>query len=95
MGFLAILNAYTMRISLSIAITELVVKKNHSDSGEHAVCKADDLDSGTSVSLKRVRGFFYKINISSFCEQIKVINYTLRTNLIKLIISIYLLTVWR
>ena len=54
MGFLAILNAYTMRISLSIAITELVVKKNHSESGDQAVCKADDLDSGSSVSLKGV-----------------------------------------
>lgn len=28
MGFLAVLNAYTMRIALSVAITEMVVKKN-------------------------------------------------------------------
>ncbi|KAM7352154.1 uncharacterized protein ACRADG_004794 [Cochliomyia hominivorax] len=48
MGFLAILNAYTMRISLSIAITELVVKKNHSEIGDTAVCPADDLDSESS-----------------------------------------------
>lgn len=50
MGFLAILNAYTMRISLSIAITELVVKKNHTEGGDTAVCIADDLDSDSSVS---------------------------------------------
>ncbi|XP_037805915.1 putative inorganic phosphate cotransporter [Lucilia sericata] len=48
MGFLAILNAYTMRISLSIAITELVVKKNHTEGGDTAVCPADNLDSESS-----------------------------------------------
>lgn len=52
MGFFAILNAYTMRICLSVAITELVVKKNHTnEDGGPAVCVADDLDSGSSVSL--------------------------------------------
>ncbi|CAD6999510.1 unnamed protein product [Ceratitis capitata] len=46
MGFFAMLNAYTMRICLSTAITELVVKKNRTDeSGEQAVCVADSLDS--------------------------------------------------
>ncbi|XP_018804536.1 PREDICTED: putative inorganic phosphate cotransporter [Bactrocera latifrons] len=49
MGFFAILNAYTMRICLSVAITELVVKKNHTDDdGSTAVCVADDLDSESS-----------------------------------------------
>lgn len=51
MGFLAILNAYTMRISLSIAITQLVVRRNHAENGEgQSVCQADDLDNGTPVS---------------------------------------------
>lgn len=60
MGFLAILNAYTMRISLSIAITELVVKKNHTDiDGEAAVCLADDMDHGTSVTFLRVQIFWF------------------------------------
>lgn len=49
MGFLAILNAYTMRISLSVAITELVVKKNYTGDDENAVCEADNLDDGTNV----------------------------------------------
>lgn len=50
MGFLAILNAYTMRISLSIAITELVVKKNRTEGGGGiAYCEADNLDTDTSV----------------------------------------------
>lgn len=50
MGFLAIVNAYTMRISLSIAITELVIKRNHSSSNsDMSFCVPDDLDTGTSV----------------------------------------------
>ncbi|XP_023173368.1 putative inorganic phosphate cotransporter [Drosophila hydei] len=50
MGFLAILNAYTMRVCLSQAITVLVIKKNNSDSidGGHAICEADDLDNGAA-----------------------------------------------
>lgn len=52
MGFFAMLNAYTMRICLSTAITELVVKKNRTDeSGEQAVCVADSLDSESNVSF--------------------------------------------
>ncbi|KAH8298054.1 hypothetical protein KR018_005265, partial [Drosophila ironensis] len=50
MGFLAILNAYTMRVCLSQAITVLVVKKNVTDDNEDtAICEPDDLDDGTST----------------------------------------------
>ena len=39
MGFLAILNAYTMRITLSVAITEMVVRPDYSNVSEGvAVC---------------------------------------------------------
>ncbi|KAH8329414.1 hypothetical protein KR074_010241 [Drosophila pseudoananassae] len=49
MGFLAILNAYTMRVCLSQAITVMVIKKNSTDDDEdNAICEPDDLDSGTS-----------------------------------------------
>lgn len=52
MGFLAILNAYTMRICLSVAITQLVVSKNHSSSigGSESECLADPLEEGVEVS---------------------------------------------
>lgn len=50
MGFLAILNAYTMRVCLSQAITVLVVKKNSTDDDSEAICEPDDIDEGTSVS---------------------------------------------
>ncbi|KAH8250691.1 hypothetical protein KR038_008041 [Drosophila bunnanda] len=49
MGFLAILNAYTMRVCLSQAITVLVVKKNTTDDDSEAICEPDDLDEGTST----------------------------------------------
>lgn len=50
MGFLAILNAYTMRTCLSVTITQLVAKRNHTDDGgeSHAVCPADDLGTESS-----------------------------------------------
>jgi len=50
MGFLAILNAYTMRVCLSQAITVLVVKRNSTDDDSEAICEPDDIDEGTSVS---------------------------------------------
>jgi hypothetical protein len=43
MGFLAIVNAYTMRICLSVAITEMVVKRNYSSEGH------DDIDRGVCI----------------------------------------------
>ncbi|XP_052895472.1 putative inorganic phosphate cotransporter isoform X1 [Anopheles moucheti] len=42
MGFLAIMNAYTMRISLSIAITEMVNKTGGASEDEAGVCPIDD-----------------------------------------------------
>ncbi|XP_058815568.1 putative inorganic phosphate cotransporter isoform X1 [Topomyia yanbarensis] len=45
-GFLAILNAYTMRICLSIAITEMVNKTTSAEQ-EEGVCPADD-DGGST-----------------------------------------------
>ncbi|KAM8716638.1 hypothetical protein ACLKA7_003506 [Drosophila subpalustris] len=52
MGFLAILNAYTMRVCLSQAITVLVAKKNITgdDENDHAICEPDDLDEGGAAS---------------------------------------------
>ncbi|EDW39857.1 GL16129 [Drosophila persimilis] len=49
MGFLAILNAYTMRVCLSQAITVLVIKKNVTDEdSDVAICEPDELDDGVS-----------------------------------------------
>lgn len=44
MGFLAIVNAYTMRICLSVAITEMV-KKKQTENAENGnkFCTADDM----------------------------------------------------
>lgn len=52
MGFLAIVNAYTMRICLSVAITEMVVKKpyNNDTDREGDFCIPEDLDDGTPAS---------------------------------------------
>ncbi|KAG5676613.1 hypothetical protein PVAND_006433 [Polypedilum vanderplanki] len=55
MGFLAIVNAYTMRICLSMAITEMVVKRNLTSDGDgshldQGVCPASDESSGGSSS---------------------------------------------
>ena len=52
MGFLAIVNAYTMRICLNVAITEMVVKKalkNDTDSSQYCVVEggeSEDLIGG-------------------------------------------------
>lgn len=50
MGFLAIVNAYTMRVCLSQAITVLVPPRNYSDTPHpDAICEADE-DSGKPSS---------------------------------------------
>lgn len=44
MGFLAIVNAYTMRICLNVAITEMTIKKYRNDTGgelPEGTCPAD------------------------------------------------------
>lgn len=45
MGFLAIVNAYTMRICLNVAITEMVKKKNASEA-HGDFCPVDDSAEG-------------------------------------------------
>lgn len=49
MGFLALVNAYTMRITLSVAITEMVIRVNntHEDSD---TCPDLDAEGGSGVS---------------------------------------------
>lgn len=46
MGFLALVNAYTMRITLSVAITEMVRKPTYNMSGDHAICLPDPVAPG-------------------------------------------------
>ncbi|XP_019869672.2 putative inorganic phosphate cotransporter isoform X5 [Aethina tumida] len=50
MGFLAIVNAYTMRVSLSIAITEMVAASNSTEIDDPDACPADDSGSSGSVT---------------------------------------------
>lgn len=47
MGFFAIVNAYTMRMVLNIAIVEMVVKKNNSGPVEDGYCYYEG-DEGSS-----------------------------------------------
>lgn len=49
MGFLAIMNAYTMRITLSVAITEMVVKPYSNGTYDSAVCEASSDGSGEPI----------------------------------------------
>ncbi|KAF2903419.1 hypothetical protein ILUMI_02772 [Ignelater luminosus] len=46
MGFLAVLNAYTMRIALSVAITEMVIKKNHTNGPADDTCPDPSMPGG-------------------------------------------------
>ncbi|CAH0564298.1 unnamed protein product [Brassicogethes aeneus] len=50
MGFLAIVNAYTMRVSLSIAITEMVVPSSSNQTYEDDSCPADPSGSPAAVT---------------------------------------------
>ncbi|XP_031354995.1 putative inorganic phosphate cotransporter [Photinus pyralis] len=51
MGFLAILNAYTMRTTLSIAITEMVIPRNSTSSGDHG-CQVEGDSEGDGPIIK-------------------------------------------
>lgn len=54
MGFLAIANAYTMRVCLSVAITQMAKKPNYTQVNDgSAVCEADpnDVHSNSSVCI--------------------------------------------
>ncbi|XP_060522418.1 putative inorganic phosphate cotransporter isoform X2 [Cylas formicarius] len=50
MGFLAIINSYTMRVSISVAITEMVPPKN-SSSHKSDICSYSDSGSSTTNSV--------------------------------------------
>lgn len=41
MGFLAVANAYTMRVCLNIAITQMVRRRAHSAAHDHGSCPGD------------------------------------------------------
>jgi len=52
MGFLAIVNAYTMRICLNVAITEMTVKKNRTfidDGVDRGICLVEGGSSSGSL----------------------------------------------
>jgi MFS transporter, ACS family, solute carrier family 17 (sodium-dependent inorganic phosphate cotransporter), other len=50
MGFLAVVNAYTMRICLSVAITEMVVKKDRGDRNGTGEIVCPDPENGSGGS---------------------------------------------
>ena len=52
MGFLALVNAYTMRITLSVAITEMVVRVNNSGGHEDNTCPDLSAEQGSNVSYQ-------------------------------------------
>ncbi len=54
MGFLALVNAYTMRITLSVAITEMVVKVNNSGHEDLNTCPVLDEQNGANVSIRQI-----------------------------------------
>lgn len=52
MGFFAVLNAYTMRTSLSVAITEMVLPSNSTEVDPNA-CPADTSNSSSNTVTVR------------------------------------------
>lgn len=54
MGFLAVMLAYTIRTSLSLSITRMVVSHGHSASAEECIVEAAE-KPGTSVSLTQTQ----------------------------------------
>lgn len=62
MGFLAVANAYTMRVCLNIAITQMVHKRSHS-AGNDGSCPAGDVEdistdgSDPTVSIYEPKGY--------------------------------------
>ncbi|CAH2005053.1 unnamed protein product [Acanthoscelides obtectus] len=54
MGFLAVVNAYTMRVSLSIAITEMVAPSNSSYIDDPDACMVNDTRSKASVTNRDI-----------------------------------------
>lgn len=60
MGFFAIAIAYTMRVCLSVAITEMVVKPNRTEQhdGGHSVCPAEVSTTNVTESVRIFRFYF-------------------------------------
>lgn len=54
MGFLAVAIAYTMRVCLSVAITEMVIKKNTTEIQKegHSVCPAPSAPTNSSGTVR-------------------------------------------
>lgn len=49
MGFLAVVNAYTMRVVLSVAITEMVVSTHANETVDPDSCLVDWMTNSTTV----------------------------------------------
>lgn len=65
MGFLAIAIAYAMRVCLSVAITEMVVKPNRTEQQDngHSVCPAE-VSTTNVTNLVRILGFLFKNTVA-------------------------------
>lgn len=55
MGFLAILNAYTMRVCLSITITEMAVSIEHNYTDDTCRYDLTEKENGTAVNSTKVK----------------------------------------
>lgn len=53
MGFLALVNAYTMRVTLSVAITQMVKRPNYSDHADSGICEASAGGGADDVRVYR------------------------------------------
>jgi len=51
MGFLAVVNAYTMRVVLSVAITEMVIPTKHNETMDTLSCLDDWQENTTSIHV--------------------------------------------
>lgn len=62
MGFFAIVTAYSQRQSLSMAITQMVVQRNKSVTGDTIVCPAEDGDKFQVITNEIILYFsdFYR-----------------------------------
>lgn len=65
MGFFALVNAYTMRITLSVAITEMVIRVNNTH---------EDLDTCPDLDSETGSGVSIHIKCSDFTEEKKMWN---------------------
>jgi hypothetical protein len=54
MGFLAVANAYTMRVCLNIAITQMVRRRVHKGGMDDGACPADISDLTTDATVSTI-----------------------------------------